>query len=133
MLACRPPLPCPAPSPKGDGPLHQPSLFDDGPDPQRARRARDEGIGAAAAHAHPVWQARAREAIRHCAVACPDGFTADHVLAYMASNDVATIAKPALGPVFLAAARDQEIEKTGEYWPSTIPRRHRDLTVWRAR
>lgn len=116
--------------PEGNGPL-QPSLFDDEPDPERARRARDEGIGQADHHADPTWKTRAREAIRHCAVAFPDGFTADNVLAYMATNGVNTVNMPALGPVFLAAARDGLIEKTGEYWPSTIPRRHRDLVVWR--
>lgn len=115
----------------GHGPL-QTSLFDPPDDPDRAQRARDEAIGNADAHANPQWKATAREAIRWCAAAYTDGFTADHVLRYLAERDVYTHNLAALGPLFLAASRAGEIRKTGEQWPSTIPRRHRDLTVWTA-
>lgn len=111
---------------------HQGSLFGDEPDPAAARTARDEGIATADFYADRQWKQAALDAIRYCAVAHPEGFTADHVLArlnFMGAPNTHNLA--ALGPVFQRARRAGVIEKTGELWPSTIPRRHRDLTVWR--
>lgn len=111
----------------------QRSLFDQNEeDPQGAALARAEGIGLADAGTDAQWKATARDAVRSCSLLHPDGFTADHVLRQLALCGEKTHNVPALGAVIQAAARDGEIEKTGEVWPSTIRRRHRDLTVWRA-
>lgn len=112
----------------------QPSLFDPNEeDPDGAARARADGIGQADAGADAQWKAQARDAIRYCALTCPDGFTADNVLRNLALIGAKTHNVPALGGVIQAAARDGEIEKTGQTRPSTIRRRHRDLTVWKSR
>jgi hypothetical protein len=112
----------------------QRSLFDPNEeDPDGAARARAEGIGNADHGVDPAWKALARDAVRFCAIAYPDGFTADNVLRHLALLGAPTVGQPALGGVIQAAARDGEIEKTGEMRPSTIRRRHRDLTVWRGR
>lgn len=111
----------------------QRSLFDQNEeDPEGAAVARAEGIGLADAGTDAQWKATARDAVRSCSLLHPDGFTADHVLRQLALHGGKTHNVPALGAVIQAAARDGEIEKTGEAWPSTIRRRHRDLTVWRS-
>lgn len=105
--------------------------IDDGPDAIAARQARDEGIGAAAINASPRWTAAARLALTWCAVH-HDDFTADDVWARLHEVEPATRTHEpaALGPVFLWAAREGLIAKTGELRPSVYRRRHRDLTVW---
>lgn len=109
----------------------QPSLFDPNEeDPEGAARARADGIGQADTGADAQWKALARDAVRFCALAYPDGFTADNVLRNLALAGAKTHNVPALGGVIQAAARAGEIRKTGRTRPSTIRRRHRDLTVW---
>lgn len=112
------------------GPL-QPSLFDE-PDPERARRAREEGIGAADANADRLWRTEAREALRWCADH-HETFTADEVWQRLAAVGHALQHEPsALGPVFMWAAKEGLIRKTGMVRPTVFARRHRDLTLWRS-
>lgn len=105
---------------------YQPSLFD----PPAAAAAREAGIAQAAANTSAGFAVHARRAI-HLAATLNADFTADEVLALLDSWGVTTHNLAALGPVFLAAARAGEIEKTGEQRRTIIARRHRDLTVWR--
>ena len=128
--------------------LTAPSLFDGAPTvdsgevepsgqagslPATAAQAKADGIARADANADPWWKEAAYEATRFCAQHCDD-FTADEVWTNLARRglDVSTHNPAALGPVFQRAARAGLITKTGELRPSTNPRRHRDLTVWRA-
>jgi hypothetical protein len=109
----------------------QPSLFDD-PDPDEARRARDEAIALAASGSTTAWRAVARGVVRSVAASLAD-FTTDDVLAELARLDVAMPANlSALGPVMLDAAREGEIVRTQLYRPTRFRHRHRELVVWRA-
>lgn len=109
----------------------QPSLFDPNEeDPDGAARARADGIGLATAGAEAKWKTQAIDAVRYCAVAHPQGFTADDVLRRMAALGAKTINVPALGGIIQAEARAGRIAKTGNTRRSTIRRRHRDLVEW---
>jgi hypothetical protein len=105
----------------------QPTLWDP---PAVARAA---GIERADTSADPAWKVAAGDAVTWCAHRYAT-FTADDVLERLADVDApATRNLAALGPVMLAAARAGVIVKTGEWRPSRIARRHRDLVVWTAR
>lgn len=96
-------------------------------------QARERGIRKADDHASIRWREAAAKAVRLCADLLPD-FTADsvwEVLEKGGADVIETERNPsALGPVILAFARDQYIQKTGELRPSKFARRHRELTVW---
>lgn len=99
-----------------------------------AAKARAQGIEAADDHASIRWREAASKAVRLCADILPD-FTADdcwEVLEKGGADPIETERHPAaLGPIILAFARSDFIEKTGEMRRSRFTRRHRDLTVWR--
>lgn len=106
--------------------------FDDGGF-DAVRRARDDGIRRADDHANDEWRACAENALSWCIASLP-AFTADHVWArmrQMGAPPIATHNPSALGPVFMRAARDGRIEKTGRYPLTVNPTRHRNLTEWR--
>lgn len=101
--------------------MSAPTLFD---------FAKADAIERADLHADPEWREVALTAVRLCAATLPD-FTADDVWSLLDISDATTHEPSALGPVFLRASRLGHIRKTGATRPSTSPRRHRDLTVWR--
>lgn len=110
----------------------QRSLFDPNEeDPEGAAHARADGIGLANAGADAKWKNQAIDAVRYCAVAHPEGFTADDVLRRLAALGAKTINVPALGGIIQAEARAGRIHKTGNTRRSTIRRRHRDLVEWK--
>lgn len=98
-----------------------------------ALTARDIAIARAEVNAAPDWRAAAEGAVVWCAFH-HETFTTDEVLVRLTAIDAPTTHNlSALGPVMLAASRSRLIVKTGEQRPSRFTRRHRDLTVWRAR
>ena len=98
----------------------------------QAHAAKVAGIKRADENADPGWKVAAFDAILWCARMRPT-FTSDAVVQRLADRGELDGANPAaLGPVFLRAAKAGHIVKTGRLIPSTIPRRHRDLTEWRA-
>jgi len=104
---------------------HQPTLFTDD-----AEMARADAIARADMHADLVWKHQARAAVQWCADNLAD-FTADDVWWRLETVEAATTHEPsALGPVFMWAAKQRLIRKTGTVRPSRLARRHRDLTVW---
>lgn len=104
-----------------------PSLFDT---PAQVRAARDDGITRADAHANDEWRDTAWRALCACARDL-DVFTADDVWARLDGPEL-THNPSALGPLFLAAARQGLIVKTGRMPLTRYARRHRNLTEWRA-
>ena len=93
--------------------------------------ARKSGIADAEAHADVGWKAAAFDVVCCCARNHVP-FTADHVWTMLPVlyPDVTTHEPAALGPVFLRAAREGIIVKTGMLRSSKLKRRHRDLTEW---
>lgn len=99
---------------------------------QLAIAAREDGIRRAEEHADEEWKRRAFQAV-DIASRLNVEFTADEVweLLEAAFPDAGTHEPAALGPVFQRAAREGLIVKAGTVRLSRLPRRHRDLTVWR--
>jgi hypothetical protein len=104
----------------------------DQPDLFSVVAARDDGIARGDTHAHPRWKVRAYCAVVWCAENL-DVFTADQVWERLEADgvDVSTHNPSALGPVFLAVAREGLIVKTGRMPLTRNPRRHRNLVEWR--
>lgn len=94
-----------------------------------AEQARLAAIKAAHDHANAVWKETAYTAIVTCARRLAV-LTSDDVWAELKGSKPATHNPSALGPLFLIAARKGLIRKTGQVVPTTLPRRHRDLTEW---
>lgn len=92
--------------------------------------ARQDGIQRSEDHADAEWKRAAFDAVM-TAARLKVTFTADDV--WDRISDASTHEPSALGPVFLRASRAGLIVKTGALRPSRNARRHRDLTVWRAR
>jgi hypothetical protein len=105
----------------------QPSLFD----PAGAAQARSDGMARAEMGMNSDWGLAAVATVRYVAAKLPC-FTADDVLANLPADAPRNDNPVALGPVFLKLARRGEILKTGHLRRSKIPRRHRDLTEWKA-
>jgi hypothetical protein len=105
----------------------RPSLFD----PAAAAAARSDGINAADDHANEIWKQDAYEAIRIVSGRLDD-FTSDEVWEELQGTSTWTHEPAALGPVMLKACRDGIIIKTDELRKTKIPRRHRELVVWRS-
>ena len=94
-----------------------------------AEQTRQDAIKAAHEHANAAWKETAYAAILTCARRFAV-FTADCVWEELKGATPATHNPSALGPLFLIAARKGLIRKTGQVVPTTLPRRHRDLTEW---
>lgn len=105
----------------------RPTLFD----PTAAAAARQAGINDADDHANEIWKQDAYEAVRIVSTRLDD-FTSDEVWEELQGTLTLTHEPAALGPVMLKACRDGIIIKTDELRKTKIPRRHRDLVVWRS-
>ena len=106
------------------------------PSPEKvttATQAKARAIQPAEDHAANRWRENAWKALRLCTDILP-AFTSEDVWAALqqaGADPLESDRNPsALGPIFLRAARDDLIRKTGRTRPSTREVCHRDLTEW---
>jgi hypothetical protein len=98
--------------------------------PEMVEAARQDGMDRAAAHAPDDWKGDAIRAINAVAIRGA-AFTADHVWLELERRGVPPPPTPAaLGPIFVEAAKDGLIRKTGRLVRTQFARRHRDLVEW---
>jgi hypothetical protein len=101
--------------------------------PEKVEVARQRGMDRSEQNACPEWKEQAVIALSRVAtLGAP--FTADHVWLVLEQDGVAMPHTPAaLGPIFLRAAKQGLIAKTGRLVRTKFARRHRDLTEWISR
>lgn len=101
--------------------------------PEKVEAARQGGISRSEQNACPEWKQRAVDALSQVA-ALGAPFTADEVWLLLERSGVAMPGTPAaLGPIFLNAAKQRLIAKTGRLVRTKFARRHRDLVEWISR
>jgi hypothetical protein len=94
--------------------------------------ARQNGIQASDDHANEIWKQEAYRSVKTVAIQYFH-LTTDEVWQEMENSSTASTHEPAaMGPVMLRACRDGLIVKTNELVRTKIPRRHRELVVWRS-
>ena len=95
------------------------------------RTPRRKDVLGQARSADDEWKEVARDCLHQLAETM-DELTADDLVELLETMDVKTHNLAALGPVFLNAKKKGWIENTGRRVRTRIPRRHRELTVWKS-